>query len=219
MSDNSTQPLRDPLSEEAIDRDGSRSEQIAEIADAVAELRAAQVAREVAEQESRRRVRPFETVMIVLLAVSLAVHALTVWRLLSVRQTLRDQVDQLASSVQAAKSSQVSYNLAIDQQVPIDIDVPIQRSLDVPIDTEVRINQTINLPVQTALGNFDIPVPLDTTIPVSTTVPIAFDQTVNISTTVPIRLDVPVQIDLGSDQVAGYLDRLYAALLELRDKL
>jgi hypothetical protein len=219
MSDNTAQPLRDPLADDATDRDASRSEQIAEIADAVAELRAAQVAREVAERESRRRVRPFEAVMIVLLAVSLVIHALTVWRLLSVRQTLRDEVSRLATSVQAAKSSRVTYDLAIDQQVPIDIDVPIQRSLDVPIDTEVRINQTIHLPVQTALGNFDIPVPLDTTIPVSTTVPIAFDQTVNISTTVPIRLDVPVQIDLGSDQVAGYLDRLYAALLELRDKL
>jgi hypothetical protein len=219
MSDNAAQPLRDPLADDVIDRDASRSEQIAEIADVVAELRAVQVAREVAERESRRRVRPFEAVMIVLLAVSLAIHALTVWRLLSVRQTLRDEVGRLATSVQAAKSSQVTYDLAIDQQVPIDIDVPIQRSLEVPIDTEVRINQTINLPVQTALGNFDIPVPLDTTIPVSTTVPIVFDQTVNISTTVPIHLDVPVQIDLGSDQVAGYLDRLYAALLELRDKL
>jgi hypothetical protein len=219
MSDNMTQPLRDPLDDSINNPNAATSEQIAEIADAVAELRATQVAREVAERESRRRVRPFEAVMVVLLAVSLVVHALTVSRLLSVRQTLRDEVDRLAASVQEAKTSQVIYDLAIDQQVPINIDVPIQRSLDVPIDTEVRINQTINLPVQTALGNFDIPVPLDTTIPVSTTVPIAFDQTVNISTTVPIRLDVPVQIDLGSGQVAGYLDRLYAALLEVRDKL
>jgi hypothetical protein len=219
MPNNDTRPLEDPLASSAPERRAQSDEQIAEIADAVAELRAAQVARDVAEQAARRRVRPFEAVMVVLLAISLLVHALTIGRLLSVRNTLRGEVDRLASSVQAAKSNKVSYDLPIDQQVPINIDVPIKRSLQVPINTEVRINQTLNLPVDTALGRIDVPVPIDTTIPVSTTVPIAFDQTVNISTTVPIRLNVPVQIDLGSQQVAGYLDQLYAALLDLRDRL
>jgi hypothetical protein len=219
MSDNATKPLEDPLAKTAPMTDAQLDERIAEIADAVAELRATQVAGSVAEQAARRRVRPFEAVMVALLAISLLVHALTIGRLLSVRNTLRDEVGRLADSVQAAKQSQVRYDLAIDQQVPIDIDVPIQRSMEVPVNTSVRINQTLNLPVETALGNFDIPVPIDTTIPINTTVPIEFDQTVNISTTVPIRLGVPVQIDLGSPQVASYLDRLYAALLDLRERL
>jgi len=219
MSDNSTQPIDVGPAGDAPGRDPDQSEQIAEIAAAVAELRAAQVAQAVSTEAARRRVRPFEAAMVALLAISLLVHALTIARLLSVRNTLRGEVDRLAASVQAAKQSKVRYDLPVDQQIPIDIDVPIQRSLQVPIDTQVRINQTVNLPVQTALGSFDIPVPIDTTIPVSTTVPIAFDQTVNISTTVPLRLDVPIQIDLGSSQIAGYLDRLYAALVDLRDRL
>jgi len=219
MSDNVSQPLEDPLADTTSQRAADLDEQIAEIAAAVAELRAAQVAQSVSAEVAGRRIRPFEAVMVALLAISLLVHALTIGRLLSVRSTLRGEVDRLAASVEAAKQSRVRYDLPIDQQIPIDIDVPISRSLDVPINTEVRINQTLNLPVQTALGSFDIPVPIDTTIPVSTTVPIAFDQTVNISTTVPLRLDVPVQIDLGSEQIAGYLDRLHAALLDLRERL
>jgi hypothetical protein len=219
MSNSSAQPLNNPLADSPREHDPQLNEQIAEIADAVAELRAAQVAGEVAERTAARRVRPFETVMVVLLAISLVVHALTISRLLGVRNTLREEVGRLAANVEAAKQSQVTYNLTIDQQVPIDMDVPIQRSLQVPINTEVRINQTLNVPVSTALGSFDIPVPIDTTIPVSTTVPIEFDQTVNISTTVPLRLNVPVQIDLGADQIAGYLDQLHAALLDLRERL
>ena len=211
MSDNVSQPLEDPLADTTSQRAADLDEQIAEIAAAVAELRAAQVAQSVSAEVAGRRIRPFEAVMVALLAISLLVHALTIGRLLSVRNTLRGEVDRLAASVEAAKQSRVRYDLPIDQQIPIDIDVPI--------NTEVRINQTLNLPVQTALGSFDIPVPIDTTIPVSTTVPIAFDQTVNISTTVPLRLDVPVQIDLGSEQIAGYLDRLHAALLDLRERL
>jgi len=195
------------------------TEQIAEIAGAVAELQATRVAESVAEQATARRLRPFEVVMIVLLAISLLIHALTLSRLLSVRATLRDEVGQLATAVQGAKQQQLSYDMPIDQQVPINIDVPIQRNLSVPINTSVQIKQQITLPIDTGLGVVNIPVPIDASVPISTTVPIAFDQTVNISTTVPIQLNLPVRIDMSSGQVGGYLDRLYAALLDLRERL
>jgi hypothetical protein len=201
--------------------DGARTtaEQIAEIAGVVAELRAARVAEDVAAQATTHRLRPFEVVMVVLLAISLLIHALTLSRLLSVRATLRDEVGRLAEAVQSTKQQQLTYNIPIDQQVPIDIDVPIKRDLTVPINTAVQIKQDITLPIDTGLGVVNIPVPIDASVPISTSVPIAFDQSVNISTTVPIQLNLPVRIDLGSGQVGGYLDRLYAALLELRERL
>lgn len=202
----------------AVDGSSISAEQIAEIAGAVAELQAARVAEDVAAQATTRRLRPFEMVMIVLLAISLLIHALTLSRLLSVRATLRDEVGRLAEAVQATKQQQLRYDLPIDQQVPIDVDVPIKRELTVPINTSVQIKQDITLPIDTGLGVINIPVPIDATVPISTTVPIAIDQTVNISTTVPIRLNVPVRIDLGAGQLGGYLDRLYAALLELRER-
>jgi hypothetical protein len=195
------------------------AEQIAEIAGAVAELQAARVAEDVAAQTATRRLRPFEVVMIVLLAISLLIHALTLSRLLSVRATLRGEVGRLAEAVQSVKQQQLIYDLPIDQQVPIDIDVPIQRDLTVPINTSVQIKQEITLPIDTGLGVINLPVPIDANVPISTSVPIAFDQTVNISTTVPIKLNFPVRIDMGTGQVGGYLDRLYAALLELRERL
>jgi hypothetical protein len=194
------------------------AEQIAEIAGAVAELKAARVAEDVSAQAAKRRLRPFEAVMVVLLAISLLIHALTLSRLLSVRATLRDQVSQLAEAVQNAKQQQIRYDMPIDQEVPVNIDVPIRRDLTVPVNIDVPIKQQITVPVDTGLGIVNIPVALDTSVPISTSVPIEFDQTVNISTTVPIRLNLPVQIDLGSGQVGSYLDRLYAALLELRER-
>ena len=208
-----SKPISDTWNTAAPEHPAS-AEQIAEIAGAVAELQAARVA----EQVTARRFRPFEVVMVVLLAVSLLIHALTLSRLLSVRATLRDEVGRLAEAVQSAKQQQLTYDLPIDQQVPINVDVPIKRELTVPIKTSVQIKQNITLPVDTGLGVVNIPVPIDATVPVSTSVPIAFDQTVNISTTVPIRLNLPVRIAMGSGQVGGYLDRLYAALLELRDR-
>lgn len=210
--DSGTDELR-PLEVPAT-REPGLAEEVAEIAATVAELRAGQVA-----ERSRARLRPLEIILLTLLAASLILHALTITRLFGVRNTLRDQIDQLASSISEAKASKLSYTVAIDQQVPINVDVPIQRSFSVPIDTQVRIQQNIDLPVETALGNFTIPVPIDASIPVSTTVPIQFDQTLAIDTTVPIKLDVPIQIDLGSEQVSPVLDRLREKLIELRDSL
>jgi hypothetical protein len=202
----------------AAQRHKASADVVEEIAEAEASLVAEDVAEEVAEKTARRTLRPLETLMLVMLAASLLIHALTISQLLRVRSSLRAEVERLAGAVEAAKGNQVSYTLPIDQQIPIDIDVPIQRSMNIPINTEVRIQQNLVLPVETGFGSLDIPVPIDATIPVSTTVPIELDQTVNISTTVPIKLDVPITIDFGSSELSGYLDRLHDALLELRDR-
>ena len=202
----------------ATDDSRTTAEQIAEIAGVVAELRATRVAEQVAARTVTRQLRPFEVVMIVLLALSLLIHALTLSRLLSVRTTLRDEVGRLAEAVQSAKQQQLRYDLPINQQVPINIDLPIKRDLTVPINLNVPIKQDITIPIDTGLGIVNIPVKLDTSVPISTSVPIEFDQTVNISTTVPIQLTIPVRLDMNTGQVGGYLDQVYAALLKLRER-
>jgi hypothetical protein len=206
------QPLTNPSEPSASEYSNDLEARVNELSVALVELQAADAARS-------RKLRPLEVVLVVLLGVSLLVHALTVAQLLRVRGTLRSELALAADRVAQAKTQQVSYDLPIDQQVPINVDVPIKRSMDVPINTEVRIKQNITLPIDTALGKFDLPVPIDATVPINTTVPIAFDQTINISTTVPIRLNVPVRVDLGSKQLAPYLDQLRQRLLELRDSL
>src|SRR5689334_3232153 len=107
--------LNDPYDTAAPAAVGSRTtdEQIAEIAGIVAELRATRVAEDVAGRATTRRLRPFEVVMIVLLAISLLIHALTLSRLLSVRATLRNEVGRLAEAVQSAKQQQLSYDMPI----------------------------------------------------------------------------------------------------------
>ena len=209
---NAPEPLRNPLeSETPLETHDDLHSRVAGLAASLDELHAAHA--------SPRKLRPLEAVLIVLLGVSLLIHALTVSQLLRVRGTLRDELALAADRVTTAKSQQISYDLPIDQQLPINIDVPIKRSLEVPINTQVRIQQNITLPIDTGLGKIDVPIPIDTTVPISTNVPIAFDQTLNISTTVPIQLSVPVRIDLGSEQVAPFLDQLRQRLLELRDSL
>jgi hypothetical protein len=204
--------VRTPPSQEQADL----TEYTAEVAAAVADVEAS----EVAARTTRRRIGSLQTVMLVLLGISLLIHALTLTQLFRVRNTLRSQIDELAAGVAAARSQQIRYDIPINQNIPIDINIPIKRTMTIPIETEVRIQQQITVPVDTVIaGTINIPIPIDTTVPVSTTVPIDFDQSVNISTTVPLQMTVPVQIDLSAPQISGYLDKMYQALIALREEL
>jgi hypothetical protein len=166
----------------------------------------------------RRGLRGRMSLTQIALWISLLLHGITIGWLFGVRSTIRSEIGNLADAVVAAKSETLSYDLPIDQQVPIQVNIPVRQSLQIPINTEVRIKQNIEIPIETSLGSVSLPVPLDVTVPISTTVPINFDQTVAISTDVPLQLTVPIQLDLGSSQMAGYLDRIHRALLELRDR-
>src|SRR5262245_30319493 len=105
---NSSQGIYEQPGHDVVDSSGAQiAEEAAEVAGAVAEVEAALVAREGVAAATERRVRPFEVVMLVLLAISLLVHALTIARLLSVRNTLRSEVEQLAATVQRLKSDKV----------------------------------------------------------------------------------------------------------------
>ncbi|MDZ4720495.1 MAG: hypothetical protein SH847_18730 [Roseiflexaceae bacterium] len=170
-------------------------------------------------QSATRGLRRLDKILIALLMISLLAHVLTFMGFMAGRTMLRSQISQLADGVQQAKSTIVSYDFPIDQQVPININVPIQRSIIVPIQMDVRINQTLRVPVDTGFGVVSLPIPIDATIPISTTVPIEIKQIIPISTTVPIRMTVPLQIDLGSPPFSSYVDRFYRALIELRDQL
>src|SRR5689334_8531999 len=86
------------------------AEEAAEVATAVADIEASEIAQKVVG----RRLRSLEIVMLVLLTASLLIHALTLTQLFRVRNTLRSQIEQLAAGVEAAKGQQVRYDLPID---------------------------------------------------------------------------------------------------------
>jgi hypothetical protein len=168
---------------------------------------------------ARIGLRRLDIVLIALLTISLLGHVLTFAGVLTARTLLRNQITQLADGVQQAKSTTVRYNFPVDQQLPINMSVPLQNSFAVPIQTNIRINQTIRVPIDTGFGVANLPIPIDATIPISLTVPIEIKQTLPISATVPIHLTVPLQIELASPAFASYFDQIYRALIDLREQL
>lgn len=193
-------------------------ERMAETAVAVAEVVADQEMKKVAEVVAQRRTRRLTMVLVAMLALSLLLHALTLSRLFATRATIKNEITRLAQAVQGAKDEKLRYDFPIDQELPINVKVPINESVVIPINTSVRIKEDFRIPIDTGFGKLELPVPVDVNIPISTTVPITFNQEIAISTTFPLKLTVPIQLDMSSTQLSGYLDRIHDALLQLRDE-
>ena len=143
------------------------------------------------------------------------------------QQTLTELSPQIAEGVDTAitglrefSSSTLSFDVPIDETIPIDTEIAIKRTITVPIKTEIPINQTIETTIKIdSLGGLplDISVPIDLVVPIDLDVDIPIDETIPISEEFPVQLDVPLDIDVGQTELANLTDALATGLESLQD--
>jgi hypothetical protein len=153
--------------------------------------------------------------MMALLILSLGLH---IWTLVSINQArtlARQQVSALTDQVRTARNEVVAADVHIQQSLPIDLSVPLQKELSVPIDTSVRIDHEVDVTV----GGVNVPIPLKLDVPVQASVPVEINEQVEISTTVDLDMNLPVSVPVSDTVMAGYLDELYRVLIDLEDEL
>jgi hypothetical protein len=130
-------------------------------------------------------------------------------------------VDEAIAGLREFGESTISFDVAIDEVIPVDTEVVIQRTVSVPIKTEIPINEEINttITVDTPLGGIpvDVNVPVDVVVPIDLVVDIPIDETVPIQDEFPIQLDVPIAIDVGETELKDLTDSLAAGLESLQD--
>jgi len=132
-------------------------------------------------------------------------------------------VDEAITGLNEFGESTISFDVNIDEVIPIDTEVVIQRTVEVPIQTEIPINQEIDttIRVDTPLGDIplDITVPVDVVVPIDLVVDIPIDETVPIQDEFPVQLDVPIAIDVGETELKNLTDSLAAGLESIQDVL
>jgi prefoldin subunit 5 len=132
-------------------------------------------------------------------------------------------VDEAITGLREFGDSTISFDVNIDEVIPIDTEVVIQRTVEVPIKTEIPINQEIDttITVDTPLGSIplDITVPVDVVVPIDLVVDIPIDETVPIQDEFPVKLDVPIAIDVSETELKNLTDSLATGLQSLQDVL
>jgi hypothetical protein len=140
---------------------------------------------------------------------------------------VRAELDAATAELAAFRESTLAFAVDINERIPIETNIPLQRTLQVPIDTSIPINETVNTTIVVD-GPFglDIPVgvtvPIDLEFPVQLDVPIPIDETVSVSTEVVVDLSVPIAFDVADTDLILLVDGLQSmvdAVTEVVDQL
>jgi len=119
-------------------------------------------------------------------------------------------------------NSTITFNVSINETVPIDAEVVLDRTVQVPIQTTIPIDEEFDTTI-TINGPFGIDIPLDITVPIKLDLPIDLDvaipinETVPVNTEVPVNLDVPISIDISETELAALAEALAQGLESFRE--
>ncbi len=175
-------------------------------------------------------------ILFILVLVSLGLNIFLLWQLQQAQQQARgvvqeigpmvqDALDQTVADLETFQESTIAFDVAVNEEFPVQVDIPFNENIDIPIQLTVPIQQEINTtilidPLNTGKGiPVDVTVPIDMDIPIDTTIPVSIERTIPISTSVPLDLNVPIAIELGDTELAGYIGRLRDTLASFESTL
>jgi prefoldin subunit 5 len=144
-------------------------------------------------------------------------------QLVALQPEISAGVEEAITGLRTFGDSTISFDVNIDEVIPIDTEVVIQRTVQVPIKTTIPINQSFDttIRIDTPLGEvpLDVTVPVDVDVPIDLVVDIPIDETVPIRDEFPVKLDVPIAIVVRDTELAELTDSLAAGLESLQDML
>jgi len=145
-------------------------------------------------------------------------------QLASVGPTVGDALDQAITGLDTFRTSTLSFDVAIDETIPIDATIDLTRTLDIPIHTTLPIDESFDTRIVID-GPFGIDLPLNVTVPIRLDLPIDLqvqipvDEQIPVRTDVPVQLDVPISVDVADTELAGLVAALQEGLAAFSDVL
>jgi hypothetical protein len=135
------------------------------------------------------------------------------------RLTAIETLSEVETMLDSLANEVIVYNVEVNQAVPVKVDVPFNRRMEIPLNTVVPIDQELSVPFQTPAGEVMLSVPVKTEVPIDTVVPVDFNQTISVDTVVQLKTTLPVEIDIAQTPLAGYLNQAKLDLARLRSHL
>ncbi|MCP4964638.1 MAG: MFS transporter [bacterium] len=136
--------------------------------------------------------------------------------------TIDSALGEAVTGIDEFRTSTIRFDVSINEVVPINADVVLDRTVQVPIKTTIPIDESFDTTI-TINGPFGIDIPLDITVPIQLDLPIDLDvaipinETIPVNTEVPVNLDVPIVIDIAETDLAALADALAQGLESFRE--
>jgi len=168
-------------------------------------------------------------ILFILVLLSLGLNGYLIWQWQTFQQQTQHTVQeyqqmaseglaQAVTDLESFEQSTIEFEIEVQQEFPIQVEIPFKETLEVPIQTTIPISQQIETtimldPFQAGLAiPTDIAVPVNLEFPIDLTIPVSIDRTIPISTAVPLDISVPIAIEISETELAPYLERLRLSL-------
>ena len=131
-------------------------------------------------------------------------------------------LNEAVAGLDAFRSSTLEFDVAIDETIPIETEILLDRTLTVPIVATFPIDEVVETTI-TIAGPFDTKIPLDVSVPVQLDLPVDLEieflinEVIPVSTDVPVRLAVPISIEVAETELAALADALGEGLAAFAD--
>ncbi len=142
-------------------------------------------------------------------------------QLATIGPSIDSALGEAVAGIDEFAASTITFNVTIDETVPINADVVLNRTIVVPINTTIPIDEQFDTRI-TVNGPFGIDIPLNITVPIKLdlpidlTVDIPVNETIPVNTEVPVNLDVPIEIDISQTELATLAESLAQGLESFR---
>lgn len=153
-------------------------------------------------------------VIILLILNLLLLDALNLARLTAV-----ETLSKVETTLDSLSNEVIIYNLKVNQAVPVKVEVPFNRTMEIPIHTVIPVDQELSVPLSIGGREVALEVPIKSDFPIDTVVPVTFNETLSVDTMVQLDTTLPVEIDLAQTPLAGYLKQARQDISRLRDRL
>lgn len=138
-------------------------------------------------------------------------------RFFVLRDSLGAAIDlDLQKAMERLEPAELSTVVEVEQQIPVTMDVNIQRDTTLTLDSSVRVSgATISM----VSGGFSVNGPATVELPAGTKLPVQMDLTVPVSATVPASFSVPVTFDLADTSIPSTISSLGAVLNSYEEQI
>jgi hypothetical protein len=177
----------------------------------------AQAAAEVPKESRKSRPRKFwDAAKTLTLLVSMIINLILIIAIVilanqvgAIKLTLNSVLGQLDSAFEGLGQAVVSDTIKINQQVPVQFDLPLKQDTVVTTQGPVPINTQATF----SLGQFgSINGTVSLQLPAGTSLPVHLEMTVPVSNSIPVVFDQPVSIPLAEKGLGPVVAKLRAAL-------
>lgn len=176
-----------------------------------------------------RNVKLTFIILFILVFFSIALNIYLIYYLVTARQqalelarevspVVQESLDLADAELETFQQSTLDFNVHIDEELPVQVAIPISETLEIPIQTSVPISRTIETtvmmdPFQAGLEiPVDIDVPVDLEIPIDMVVSVPISRTIPLSTSIPVKLDLPIAIKVSESALVAYIEEVRTAL-------